>query len=499
MTDLHNLEVPLVVGGGVAGMTVALSLNGAVMLTTDLPGSSWWAQGGVSTSGTPNDRKKTERWSDLADPSAVERLVGDGPEAVLWLRRLARRLSEDTDETVILGAEGADGLDRAIESGDDATGAEVMRVLTGAVAASDSIKRLLGRAVDLITDGERIVGAVAVDSRARRRIVMAPAVVIATGGMGRLYSVTTNPPGADGSGIAMAIRAGARIADLEFMQFHPTAMAVSKDPLPLVTERLRDRGATLVDAHGRRFMSGIHPAAELAPRALLARAVWRQGLRGTGAYLDARHVLELADHHPTVLAHAMSVGIDPRSDLVPVSAAAHFQIGGIATDLDGRSSLPGLWAVGEAASTGLHGSSRLLSNALLEGLVFGRRAAGSVTEAAEPSGDIGYCPVDGHDLPITPGPAFDELRKLMWEHVGVERQGSGLWEAHNELSALEPVLRRTLVGRDAATLAIQVVAAALRRTESRGSHFRIDHQALDPSQARRVVVEPGPVEVERLV
>lgn len=480
-------------------MTAALTLDESVILTTDLPGSSWWAQGGISIKSAFTDGAKQDRWSDLTDPAAVERIAGDGPEAVDWLRTEAESLVTDNGEQTVLGEEGIEGLDRAIETGNDATGAEVMRVLNSSLASRDSVKRLLGRAIDLITDGERVVGVVAVDSRARQRIVMAPAVVIATGGLGRLYQRTTNPRGSDGSGLAMAIRAGARVADLEFVQFHPTAMTVAKDPLPMVSERVRRRGAILVDAHGRRFMAGIHSDAELAPPGLLARAIWRQSVRGAGAYLDARHVHELADHHPTLLAHAMSVGIDPRTDLVPVGAAAHYQIGGVATDLEGRTSLPGLWAVGEAASTGLHGSTRLLSNALLEGIVFGRRVARSVAAEAETPGDVAYCPVDSRDLPVTPGPAFEELRKLMWEHVGLERDGDGLWRAHNELTALVPVLRRTLAGRDAATVAIQVVAAALRRTESRGSHYRIDHQATDPSQAARVVVEPGPVEVERLV
>jgi L-aspartate oxidase len=313
---------------------------------------------------------------------------------------------------------------------------------------------------------------------------------LATGGAGRLYSRTTNPPGVTGDGIAMAGRVGARLADLEFVQFHPTALLAGKDPMPLLTEALRGEGAILVDAHGRRFMDQYHPMAELAPRDIVARAIFWQYDKGMGAYLDARSLVNFADRFPTVNAHAHSVGLDPEQDLLPVSPAAHYYMGGIDADSNGRTSIEGLWAVGECSSSGVHGANRLASNSLLEGLVFGARASVDIgRNLVEPSGEP-RAPKEAFDLPLVAGPALEELRQIMWDRVGLVRTGAGLWEARNHLLELENVLRRTIAGRVAADLSLMVVLAALRRSESRGGHYRADYPEPDPMQEHRTLLDP---------
>jgi L-aspartate oxidase len=289
----------------------------------------------------------------------------------------------------------------------------------------------------------------------------------------------------------MAARAGARLADLEFVQFHPTALLAGKDPMPLLTEALRGEGASLVDAHGRRFMDQYHPMAELAPRDIVARAIFWQYDKGLGgAYLDCTGIHDFSERFPTVSAHAYSVGLDPTTDRLPVSPAAHYYMGGIDTDLNGRTSVPGLWAVGECSSSGVHGANRLASNSLLEGLVFGVRVASDVGSDLVDAEGQPKAPEEALDLPLVAGPALEELRQLMWDRVGLVRIGSGLWEARNGLMELEPILRRTISGRVAVELSLMIVLAALRRSESRGGHYRADYPEPDPLQAHRTLIDP---------
>lgn len=266
--------------------------------------------------------------------------------------------------------------------------------------------------------------------------------------------------------------------------------------MPLLTEALRGEGARLIDAHGRRFMLTQHPDAELAPRDIVARAIWWQLDKGAGAYLDARMIGNFSARFPTVYTHAQSIGLDPTTDPLPVSPAAHYFMGGIDASPDGRTSMPGLWAVGECASTGVHGANRLASNSLLEGLVFGARVAADVGATAPRLGTGPFLvPPEARDLPLRPGPAFEELRKLMWERVGLVRTGNGLWDARNQLLELDPILRRSVEGRVAADVARFVIPAALRRSESRGGHYRADYPEPDPLQAERTMVQAAPVEV----
>lgn len=499
MVDLVRLDAPLVVGAGVAGLSVALGLDRAHVITTKEMGSTWWAQGGIAAAVDDEDSPSAHAADTLsvsgglAVDEAVAALTAGGPEAIERLIRLGADFDRDDDGNLLLGREGGHNARRIVHADGDATGAEVMRALTAAVDATASVELIEGRVVDLVRSDDRVVGVVTADGK-RRIVYVAPAVVLATGGAGRIYSHTTNPPGVTGEGIMIAARAGARLADLEFVQFHPTALNAGKDPMPLLTEALRGEGATLVDGSGRRFMDRYHPMAELAPRDIVARAIFWQYDRGSAAFLDARSIPNFHDRFPTVTAHAVSVGLDPTEDLLPVSPAAHYYMGGIDADISGRTSVPGLWAVGECASSGVHGANRLASNSLLEGLVFGARVANDVTlHATAPAGNVSV-PGDALDLPVVAGPVIEDLRKVMWDRVGLIRTGDGLWEARNALIDMEKTLSRTISGRNTVELALLIVMAALRRSESRGGHYRADYPDEDPKQAMRALVMPGAAE-----
>lgn len=495
MIPLTRLDSPLVVGAGVAGLTVALGLDRAVVISTTEMGSTWWAQGGIAAALSKDD-SPSEHARDtlavsggLAISETVDILTLGGPAAIERLIGMGARFDRDLDGDLLLGIEGEHHRSRVVRADGDATGAEVMRTLNKAVETSDQVELIEGRVVDLARVGGRVAGVVTADGK-RRHVYLAPAVILATGGAGRMYARTTNPPGVNGDGIVMAGRVGARLADLEFVQFHPTALAAGKDPMPLLTEALRLEGAALVDSHGRRFMDQHHPNGERAPRDLVARAIFWQYDRGLGAYLDARSIPNLHERFPTVTAHALSVGLDPTEHLLPASPAAHYHMGGIDTDTHGRTSVDGLWAVGECASTGVHGANRLESNSLLEGLVFGARVAASVMgDLVEPDGEV-RVPKDSLDLPFVAGPALEDLRQIMWDRVGLIRTGDKLWQARNAILSLERVLNRTISGRNAFSLALMMVMAALRRSESRGGHYRADYPEPDPMQATRALVEP---------
>lgn len=496
MAKIIRLDAPLVVGAGVAGLSVALGLERAVVITAPEMGSTWWAQGGIAAALGQGDSPRAHAADTvavsggLAVADAVEALTQGGPEAISRLVEIGAQFDRNDEGELLLAREGGHQRRRVVHADGDATGAEIMRALNAAVAASDSVELIEGRVVDLARSAEGAVGVVTAEGK-KRRIYVAPAIVMASGGAGRMYSHTTNPAGVDGGGIVVAGRAGARLADLEFMQFHPTALLAGKDPMPLITEALRGEGALLVDPHGRRFMDLYHPLAELAPRDVVARAIWWQYDKGSGAYLDARSILNFDERFPTAAAHAFSVDLDPSQHLLPVSPAAHYFMGGIDADTNGRTSIEGLWAVGECASTGVHGANRLASNSLLEGLVFGARVAVDVDARKRAPGGEVHVPEESLELPVVAGPVLQELRSIMWNRVGLVRTGSGLWEARNAILEIEPVLRRTLAGRNAADLALMMVMAALRRSESRGGHYRADYPEQDPMQAHRTLIDPG--------
>jgi L-aspartate oxidase len=324
-------------------------------------------------------------------------------------------------------------------------------------------------------------------------------VVLATGGIGQLYAVTTNPPEARGDGLGAAARAGALLADTEFVQFHPTAIAIGRDPAPLATEALRGEGAILVNRAGVRFMPALHPDAELAPRDVVARGVFAEISGGRGAFLDARSAIpDFAERFPTVHATCIAAGIDPARDLIPVVPAEHYHMGGIAVDARGRSSLDGLWAAGEVASTGVHGANRLASNSLLEPVVYAARIAEDISglpglRADLPGGEVlrqsDAAPADARAQASEPcalrtAEVTSELRKLMSAKVGVVRDGDGLAQALRQIVRIERE-SASAAARNLATAALLVAAAAWQRRESRGGHCRSDHPAADPAQAQR--------------
>ena len=499
---IRRVDAPLVVGSGVAGLTVALALPKAYVITTDHlggGGSTPLAQGGVAVAIGPDDGPALHAADTvavaggLAEESAVECLVEDGPDAIRRLLARGAEFDRNPDGTMLLGREAGHKRNRIVHADGDATGAELARVLIAAARASDRIRTIEHtKVVDLVMSDKRVVGIVAVAAGGNRAIILAPAVVLATGGMGHLYDRTTNPAGVAGDGIAMAARVGADLIDLEFVQFHPTALAGGGDPMPLLTEALRGGGATVINGDGLRFMTGVHPDAELAPRDVVARAIWRRLRSGEQVFLDGRRQpgRQFAERFPTVFSLAMERGLDPRRDPLPVSPAAHYFMGGVAVDTGGRTSVPGLWAVGEVSSTGVHGANRLASNSLLEGLVFGDRAARDVAAwHPDPPAELAV-PRDALTaVPQVPADLAD-LRRLMWAHVGVERSGEGLEAFLGAVGELD--LNGTIDGRNAELVATLVAGAALRRTESRGAHFRTDHPSPDPRQARRARVALDP-------
>ncbi len=498
-----ELADPVVIGSGVAGLSVALGLPRATVLTVGSLGSTGWAQGGIAAAMGDDDTAELHATDTMtvsggiAVQRAVDVLTAGGSKAIERLIELGAQFDLDDRGELKLGREAGHQRRRIVHADGDATGAEVQRTLSAAADADDSVDVLEGwRMIDLLRDAQGVTGVLAVDGDGRLVAFDAPVVVLATGGIGQIYRHTTNPTVVTGDGLAAASRVGARLADLEFVQFHPTGLMAGKDPMPLLTEALRGEGATLVDDKGRRFMPQHHPDAELAPRDVVARAIFWQHDKQLGAFLDARSIDEFPTRFPTVFAHAQDAGLDPRVDLLPVSPAAHYFMGGIDAGSSGRSSVSGLWAVGEAASTGVHGANRLASNSLLEGLVFGALVANDVHHAEGLGGRTGSWTAGITEAALTAPPEIAEVRQLMWDRVGLVRTGNGLWEAHNRLIELESALTSSVPGRVAFEVAALITTAALRRSESRGGHYRADYPELDPFQANRNLVEPIPRETE---
>lgn len=497
----------LVVGSGAAGLTAALGcapLRVTVLTkATLISGSSAWAQGGVAAAVGTDDTPALHAADTLAagaglcDPRAVGLLTGEGPERVKALLDLGTRFDRNATGELALGREAAHSRRRILHA-KDATGSEIVRALGEAVLQAPEV-RVLERAfaVDLLVEDGRVGGVLAIHADGRRVLHLAPSVVLATGGPGQLYLHTTNPREATGDGLAMAARAGARLVDLEFVQFHPTALAVETagEPMPLLTEALRGEGAVLIDDRGFRFMGDEHPDRELAPRDVVARAIWRRLMAGRRVFLDARAAVgdEFPERFPTVFELCRQHGLDPRQEPMPVAPAAHYHMGGIAVDGQGRSSLPGLWACGEVSSTGVHGANRLASNSLLEALVFGSRVAEDLR------GQVGRSFPSGRRVPAVPAgtPRDAELqlaiRRTMWEKVGLVRDEKGLASALDELEALaesQPGIAGE--ARNLLSVGRLVTAAALARRESRGGHFRSDYPQADPEWQRRIQVTAAP-------
>ncbi|WP_460740592.1 L-aspartate oxidase [Microbacterium neimengense] len=491
----------VVVGSGIAGLTAALvAAEGGVeviLLTKAAAdaGSTAHAQGGIAAVTAASDSPDAHfddtltAGAGLNDPAAVRVLVDAGGETIRALLAAGVPFDRDGAGELRRGLEAAHSAPRVLHAGGDATGAAIEAALLARLAASDVVVREHTFLADLVLREGRVTGVDVVDASGRRERIDADAVVLATGGAGQLYAHTTNPSVATGDGIAAAIRAGAAVADLEFVQFHPTAFD-GEDPF-LVSEAVRGEGAVLRDASGRRFAFDAHPDGELAPRDVVARAIARQSAAQPGipVVLDATGLggpEALAARFPTIDRSLRERGIDWSTTPVPVTPAAHYLMGGVLTDLDGRTSVPGLFAVGETARTGVHGANRLASNSLLEGAVFGARAAAALL--AEPA-RAAVLPVAVPPTPAAPAsdaPAFSRsaLQQLLWDHAGLERDEAGLAHAASVIAAWRRAapVAQSLPARSVAALedanlllvAEHLVAAARRRTVSVGAHFRRD-------------------------
>ncbi|HEV8233833.1 MAG TPA: L-aspartate oxidase, partial [Gemmatimonadaceae bacterium] len=487
MTDRLRTRV-LVIGSGVAGLHTAwrAAEQSDVLLLTKrslFDSATADAQGGIAAALGAGDSPELHRRDTLAagaalcDAAAVQVLVEEGPARVRELQTAGAHFDLDPAGDLKLGREAAHSKNRIVHAHGDQTGAEVARTLIDRVHESERVGVIeKARVLDLIIRRGECVG-VRTSIAGRAAEIIADVTVLATGGCGQVYRYTTNPVVATGDGFAIAHRAGARLADMEFVQFHPTALDTPENPLQLVSEAVRGEGAILVNTAGERFMVKRHRLAELAPRDVVARAIFREQREGK-VYLDARKLGDgFTRRFPGIFSICIARGLDPRRDLIPVTPAAHYMMGGVVTDLCGRSTLKRLYGVGEVARTGVHGANRLASNSLLEGLVFAERVARDLSSISalksEPAPGEWTVPVftDRGAAQVS----ADAVRALMWEHAGIARTAKGLRFALTSLSSIE---ERLPVGATEEQNLVQtsqlIVEAALQRKESRGGHFRSD-------------------------
>ncbi len=488
----------LIIGAGLAGLFLALKLAPrACTIVTPAPlgqaASSAWAQGGLAAALDPEDSPEehaadtVSAGAGLVDPAIALLIASEGPARIRDLLELGVPFDRTPEGALALSLEAAHSRPRVARVAGDLAGRAIMDALTGAVAAAASHIRIVEglKAVSLLQTGAgRIAGIVTEDRGGRRDTLTAQETVLCTGGLGGLYRVTTNPPGARGDAIAMAAACGALVADPEFVQFHPTAMDFGLDPAPLATEALRGEGARLVNRDGNPFMTRYHSDGELAPRDEVARAIHAERLAGRGAFLDARAAVGDAfpEHFPTVFAAARAAGIDPRKAAVPVSPAAHYHMGGLVSDDWGRTTLEGLSACGECASTGAHGANRLASNSLLEAVVFAERIARRLKTEPGTAPDASA----GRVWPSLAPATLSELRTRMQADCGVVRDRAGLSSLIDWISgqiAMAGIARPLSV-------AAMVARASLAREESRGGHFRSDFTGRDGAARSFVTLEP---------
>ena len=470
------VNAPVIIGAGLAGLATALALAPAPCIVLSMAplgeqAASGWAQGGVAAAVGADDSPALHAADTIAagaglcDADAVARITQAGPAAIRWLEACGAGFDRDSQGRLRLGLEAAHGRRRIVHAAGDGTGREIMRAVVASVRVTPSIIVLDGVAARrlLLADG-RIAGVLA-EGADGPIVLRTTRVAIATGGVGGLFADTTNPRGAIGQGLALAARAGAVLSELEFVQFHPTALAAGRDPMPLVSEAVRGEGATLIDETGARFMED-----ELAARDIVSRAVWRHLAAGHRVFLDARALPRFAARFPGIAASCLASGVDPSTTPIPVRPAAHYHMGGIAVDGNGRSSVPGLWACGEASSTGLHGANRLASNSLLEAVAcagpVSRSMAGDTSRPRAPQ---------PQSLPRVSDPV--PVRAAMAAGLGVLRDADGIQAA---IDALAPNARDD----DAALVGTLIAVSALRRRESRGGHSRTDFPATLPLAAR---------------
>ncbi|HEY9428278.1 MAG TPA: L-aspartate oxidase [Gemmatimonadaceae bacterium] len=490
----------LVIGSGVAGLHTAwraAQYDEVVLLTKRslFDSATAYAQGGIAAALGAGDSPELHRQDTLAagaalcDSAAVDVLVTEGPARVRELRAAGAHFDLEPTGDFTLGREAAHSERRIVHANGDRTGAEVVRSLVERVRESEAISVLeRARALDLIVHDGVCAGA-RVSHRGAALDIIADVTVLATGGAGQVFRYTTNPPVATGDGFALAHRAGAQLADMEFIQFHPTALDTPETPLALISEAVRGEGALLLDANGRRFMPERHELAELAPRDVVAREVFREQ-RATGrVWLDATALGDRFENRfPGIFALCTARGIDPRRELIPVTPAAHYTMGGVTTDLGGRSSIPRLYACGEVARTGVHGANRLASNSILEGLVFAERVARDMASAAPlqslpPEEEWRVPPL--HDRGAAQV-AANTIRAAMWEHAGIVRSADGLRTC---LSILDDLAARLQAGATEEMNLVDtgrlIACSALMREESRGGHFRSDFPCESAAWERR--------------
>ncbi|HZZ60952.1 MAG TPA: L-aspartate oxidase [Roseiarcus sp.] len=493
----------IIVGAGVAGLMTALELapRPVVVLSKGplgAEGSTLWAQGGLAAAMGANDGPALHAADTLAagdgfsDSGVVGRFTCAAPAAIERLARLGVRFDRVRDGGFALGLEAAHSRARIVHAGGDGAGRELMRALAAAARAMPSIEILEGfEARRLFVEDNSIRGLIAAGPSGPA-LFATNAVVIATGGIGGLFEDSTNPRGSFGQGVALAARAGAALRDMHFVQFHPTALDVALRPAPLVSEAVRGEGATLIDETGERFMAGVR-GAELAPRDVVARAIWRRRAAGHRVFLDARAALgaHFATRFPIIAAACREGGVDPAREPIPVRPAQHYHMGGVWVDAEGRSSVTGLWACGEAACTGLHGANRLASNSLSEAAVFGAIVARSIDGApalspAPTSRSIAALHGPSKDGRLQPDPAA--VRPILSPVAGVMREGEGLRRAVGPLAALA---RSPGPAADPAAMALVIVIAALRSEYSAGAHCRLDfpNPPAEPRRSRITLAE----------
>jgi len=507
----------LVIGGGLAGLFTALRLAPLpVTVLTPKPlgegASSAWAQGGIAAAIGEGDTAESHAADTIAagagltDPAIAELLTRDAQQRIEDLLRYGVPFDRELDGKLRMSREAAHSARRIVRVQGDRAGRAVMAALIAAVSSTPSISVFdTMEAVELVQRNGRIVGVYATRAGQPGRATFLPArvVVLASGGAGQLYRVTTNPKEANGGGLGMAARAGAVIADPEFVQFHPTAFDIGQDPAPLASEAIRGDGALLINRSGERFMLKAHPSAELAPRDVVARAVHEEVTAGRGAFLDCR-AIHLKEAFPTAFEICVEAGIDPSRQPIPIAPAAHYHMGGVLTDARGRTTLTGLWACGEVACTGVHGANRLASNSLLEAVVFGARVAEDIASRERNWRALG----EQSDVPDTVNLAVEDpahatrlvkwLRETMASQVGVERSEASLRAALWSLQEIKagtasPALKNMV------TAALLITVGAFTRKESRGAHFRLDypepaaskphHTYLTLDRARQIVAD----------
>ena len=481
----------LIIGAGLAGLTCARHIRHrsvTILRPTPSDGASYLASGGIAAAIGEEDSPEihisdTIMAADgLAEHRAVQILANEGVDRLIDLIELSVGFDRDDDGVLQLGREALHSHDRIVHVAGDETGLHVTTAVRRKLEARSNISFVDGRALELIVDEGQVCGTIFTDADGTKEAVVSPATVLATGGVGALYAQTTNPPSARAEGLAMALRAGATMMGLEFIQFHPTALVTQMRPQPLLSEAIRGEGATLVDGRGHGLMTD-HPRGDLAGRDVIARRLWRHLEAGHKAFLDARSVDGFHHRFPAAYRACRDAGLQPKNEPLPVTPAAHYHMGGICTDCWGRTSLPGLWAVGEVASTGVHGANRLASNSLLEALVFGARAGRHIATGERkphrvPLQSIAHlsdswrqgmpCLMEEEKIPKT-------VTQLMWRHVGIERNDNSLREALERLNAMIAALCRFDRRRLSLEAARAITRAALERRESRGAHFRIDY------------------------